>query len=171
MVLTSALNEDLERLSSRHAFKVFLDGFLRNRRGYRMGVPAIALSELYSSRILEQCSLRLGTLSRRWSSGRQVSRLRLRDGEGTADFYISTLPPDALCNLLPDGIDGRRLRSCEPGMVPHHRDSPVVRQPITGLEHAAIVGRTIQWVFNRSAIGSSRTRAAVHSTRGQRVAL
>ena len=48
VILTSALNEELERLSSLHAFKVFRDGFLRNRRGYRMGVPVVPLADCHA---------------------------------------------------------------------------------------------------------------------------
>ena len=159
VILTSALNEDLERLSSRHAFKVFLDGFMRNRRGYRMGIPAAALSDLYSSKLLnEKCSVRLGTSAAALEfSDNQISRLLLRDGEErTADFYISTLPPDAFCNLLPDHF-GDRWPEIE--ALKKLEWSPITGihlwfdRPITELEHAAIVGRTIQWVFNRSAIG------------------
>jgi squalene-associated FAD-dependent desaturase len=159
VVLTSALNEDLERLSSRHAFKVFRDAFLRNRQGYRMGVPATSLSDLYSSNILsEKCSLRLGTSAAalEFSDG-QVSRLRLRDGEEkTADYYISTVLPDAFSNLLPGAIGEEWPEIKDLGKLEW---SPITGihlwfdRPITELEHAAIVGRTIQWVFNRSAIG------------------
>ena len=159
VILTSALNEDLERLSSRHAFKVFRDGFLKNRRGYRMGVPATALSDLYSSKILnEKCSLRLGTSVETLElSGGQVSRLLLRDGEErTADFYISTVPPDAFLNLLPENLGPEWP---EISNLANLEWSPITGihlwfdRPITDLEHAAVVGRTIQWIFNRSAIG------------------
>ena len=159
VVLTSALNEDLERLSSRHAFKVFADGFLRNRSGYRMGVPAIPLSDLYSSKILEEkCSLRLAThVAELEFAGGHVNGVRLHNGEQrTADFYISTLPPDSLANLLPD-----RSATSWPELqkLAKLEWSPITGihlwfdSPITRLEHAAIIGRTIQWVFNRSAIG------------------
>jgi squalene-associated FAD-dependent desaturase len=159
VVLTSALNEDLERVSSRHAFQVFLDGFLKNRRGYRMGVPAIPLSDLYSSKILsERCSLRLGVnASELELEGRKIGCVRLREGgESVADYYISTVPPDALRHLLPDTLgelwpELDRLDGLD--------WSPITGihlwfdRPVTSLEHAAIVGRTIQWMFNRSAIG------------------
>ena len=168
VILTSALNEDLERLSNRHAFKVFLDAFLRNRRGYRMGIPAIPLSELYSGKILsESCSLMLGTSAASLDcsgdgTGAEVNKVRLRDGsERVADFYISTLPPDAFYNLLPEGAvecwpEIRNLETLE--------WSPITgihlwfNNPITDLEHVALVGRTIQWVFNRSAMGKNQSR-------------
>ncbi len=170
VVLTSALNEDLERVSSRHAFKVFLDGFLANRRGYRMGVPAIPLSDLYSSKILsERCTLRLGVnASELELDGRKISRVRLREGgESQADYYISTLPPDALRHLLPDDLSELWP---ELGKMGDLEWSPITGihlwfdRPITSLDHAAIVGRTIQWMFNHSAISKrSEPRPAPHS--------
>ncbi|MBI4201068.1 MAG: FAD-dependent oxidoreductase [Chloroflexi bacterium] len=168
-VLTSALNEDLERLSTRPAFQVFRESFLRNRAGYRMGVPTISLSELYSSRLLrEKCELRLGTqVAGLKFSGQRVNGVCLRNGEEkTADFYISALPPDALAALLPEGFTtGEWPRIAGLAALEW---SPITGihlwfdQPITDLHHAAVLGRTIQWVFNKSAItGQSEPRASV----------
>ena len=171
VVLTSALNEDLERMSSHHAFKVFRDGFLANRRGYRMGVPAVPLSDLYSGKKLgERCKLTLGAnvsaleLARgAEASGWEVSRVVLREGaDRSADYYISALPPDALRHLLPDRPDAPLNF---PGSWPQlDRLAGMEWSPITGIhlwfdraitdfDHAAIVGRTIQWMFNHTAIG------------------
>src|SRR5207237_460966 len=50
-VLVSALNERLEQMDVGHARKVFIDGFLRNRDGYRMEIPLVPLGELYGSRL------------------------------------------------------------------------------------------------------------------------
>ena len=174
VVLTSALNEDLERMSSHHAFKVFRDGFLANRRGYRMGVPAVPLSDLYSGKKLgERCKLSLGAnanaleLSRSADTGAfEVSRVLVREGvrdgaEHLADYYVSALPPDALRHLLPDDPEATaswpqldRLAGME--------WSPITGihlwfdRPITSFDHAAIVGRTIQWMFNHTAISGLR---------------
>ena len=156
VVLTSALNEDLERLSRRHALQVFRDGFLRNRHGYRMGVPAIPLSELYSSEILNhKCTVRLGTSAGALEiSDGEMRGVRLRDGElRSADFYISTLLPDNLCSLLPPSVPWPEIQRFESVVW-----SPITGvhlwfdRPITSRDHAAVMGRTIQWVFNRSAI-------------------
>src|SRR5205823_4606776 len=50
-VLVSALNERLERMDVGHARKVFLDGFLRDRDGYRVEIPLVPLGELYGRRL------------------------------------------------------------------------------------------------------------------------
>ena len=50
-VLVSALNERLDRMDVGHARKVFVDGFLRHRDGYRMEIPTAPLGEVYGSRL------------------------------------------------------------------------------------------------------------------------
>ena len=47
VVLVSALDEELDRTDARFGVDVFWKGFLSNRTGYRMGVPAVPLAELY----------------------------------------------------------------------------------------------------------------------------
>lgn len=168
-ILTSALNEDLERLSCRHAFHVFWEAFLRNRRGYRMGVPTTSLGDLYSSELLKQkCRVCLGTaVSRLDISQNRIQAIALLSGEErAADFYISALPPDALARLLPAPLLAQwssleRLAQLE--------WSPITGihlwfdRPITELEHTAILGRTIQWLFNKSRIaGRSRESPERH---------
>jgi zeta-carotene desaturase len=157
VILVSALNEELDRLSTRAAFHVFMDGFIRNRRGYRMGVPTVPLSELYSTRLLGgACSLRLGTAVRclEVNAGR-IERILLQNGEAApADYFVSAVPPDALVSLLSID-DRRRWADCE-------RWAKLDWSPITGVhlwfdrpvmshDHLTVSGRTIQWLFNKSA--------------------
>ncbi len=49
-ILVSALNEDIEIASARYGIKVFLDGLLRHREAFHVGIPAIPLSKLYTDR-------------------------------------------------------------------------------------------------------------------------
>ena len=91
-VLVSALNERLEQMDVGHARKVFLDGFLRNRDGYRMEVPLVPLGELYG--------LRLET----WLADRGVS-VRLTTGVRS----VATDDEGSTIGLiLRSGEDGRR---------------------------------------------------------------
>src|SRR4051794_6231146 len=48
-VLVSALNEDLDRCSTRYAGQVFRESFLKSAEAGKMGIPAIPLSDLYSA--------------------------------------------------------------------------------------------------------------------------
>jgi len=159
VILVSALNEELDRLSTRAAFHVFLDGFLRNRRGYRMGVPTVPLGKLYSSGLLsDKCRLHLATpVVALGAAGTIAEALVLQNGDIIrADFFVSALPPDALASIF------------------ERSDHPAFGQdwakfewsPITGIhlwfdrlvmemEHLTVCGRTIQWIFNKSAFAKA----------------
>src|SRR5260370_12537365 len=47
VVLVSALDEELDRTDARFGVDVFWKAFLSNSTGYRMGVPAVPLANLY----------------------------------------------------------------------------------------------------------------------------
>src|SRR5262249_42406158 len=51
VVLVSALNEEPERVGLKYARKVFVDGFLRHRRGFEVEVPTVPLGQLYGSEL------------------------------------------------------------------------------------------------------------------------
>ena len=167
VILVSALNEELDRLSTRAAFHVFLDGFLRNRRGYRMGVPTVPLGKLYSSGLLsDKCRLHLATpVVALGAAGTIAEALVLQNGDIIrADFFVSALPPDALASIF------------------ERSDHPAFGQdwakfewsPITGIhlwfdrlvmemEHLTVCGRTIQWIFNKSAFQRQERRMRIRS--------
>ena len=161
------LMEWLERLSTRPAFHVFLDSFLRNRRGYRMGIPTVPLSELYSTRAFgARCTVHLGAaVAGLQMAGNRVEALCLQSGEvRRADCFISALPADSLAGLIPE-----EQRRWWPAL---QRCSALEWSPITGIhlwfdrpvmeqDHITVCGRTIQWVFNKSAIaGGGAGKAA-----------
>ena len=51
LVLTSALNETPDRIGLRYARKVFVDGFLRHRRGFEVELPNVPLGRLYGDEL------------------------------------------------------------------------------------------------------------------------
>ena len=51
VVLVSAINEDLDRISVRYGAQVFRESFLKSAEAGRMGVPTVPLSDLYSHAI------------------------------------------------------------------------------------------------------------------------
>jgi squalene-associated FAD-dependent desaturase len=162
VVLTSALNEVPERMGLRYARKVFVDGFLRHRRGFTVELPRVPLGRLYGEELQHwlaqhQVRLRLNTAARALhvAAGR-VQRLDLRQGEAlTADWYISGVPFDRLLELLPaDVVEARpyfhNLKRLE--------TSPITSvhlwydRPITELPHVVLVDGVGQWVFNRGEV-------------------
>src|SRR5262249_19861878 len=110
VVLVSALNEEIELASARYGLKVFLDGMLRNRIAFHMGVPCVPLARLYtepSVRFLNArgSSVQLRSRATRMEiEGGRVQSILLSDERRiTGDYYVSTLPPDDLLKLLPEG--------------------------------------------------------------------
>ena len=53
VVLTSALNETVERVGLKYARKVFRDGFVRHRDGFVVQVPTVPLGRLYGNELRE----------------------------------------------------------------------------------------------------------------------
>src|SRR5207248_7698948 len=56
VVLVSAVNEDLDRISVRYGAQVFRESFLKSAQAGRMGVPTVPLSDIYdlATRYIEQ---------------------------------------------------------------------------------------------------------------------
>lgn len=162
-VLVSALNERLDQMDVGHARKVFLDGFLRNRDGYRMEIPLVPLGELYGTRLERwlqdnDVSVRLTTGVRTVDMDGEgnLAGVTLRNGETIpADFVVLAVPFDRVSALLPPTVLER-----VPGLarVGEFQASPITGihfwfdRPVCPFDHVAIVGRTIQWVFNHTAI-------------------
>src|SRR5439155_11040605 len=107
LVLVSALNEEPERVGLRYARKVFVDAFLRHRRGFEVELPTVPLGRLYGDELREWLvrhgvRLELGRGVRAVRGGEAVEALELRTGEAAeADWYVAAVPFDRLLDLLP----------------------------------------------------------------------
>ncbi len=150
-ILVSALNEEPERSSAKAAFQVFADGMMGTRTSYEMGVAAVPLAELYDA----AGDGRLGP-SLRVHLRSRVERIDPRSPE--ADYYIAAVPFERAAELLPD-LD-LPLEKFE--------HSPITGvhlwydRPITELPHAALLDRTMQWMFRR---GDSYVQCVVSASR------
>ncbi len=171
VVLVSALNEDLERASSRYAAMVFRESFLNSAAAGAMGLPAVPLTELYAS---------AGDYIR--ARGGEV-RLRANvesiqaDSCSTAalgcayDYAILAAPWHVTAGLLPAGSPAELLRSQLQRLEP----SPITGvhfwfdRQITDLDHAVLLDRTIQWMFHKSRIFARPSRC--HSERSEESAV
>ena len=139
-VLVSAVNEDLDRMAAIHGFKVLWLGFLARADSYEMGVAAVPLSELYSIpawsrlpnvRIHLRCAVeRIGP------EGFSIGGLAR-----SANYYVCALPFERLESVgLP---------------APAFEHAPITGvhlwfdREITTLPHAALLDRTMQWMFNK----------------------
>ncbi|HKM91286.1 MAG TPA: hydroxysqualene dehydroxylase HpnE, partial [Candidatus Acidoferrales bacterium] len=182
-VLVSALDEELDRAGVRYGVDVFWKAFLKNRRGFEVGIPTVPLGELYGG-CREAIERRGGAVRTRTAvrglrveAGR-VAAAVLADGEEIrADIYLAAVPHDALLELLPaDVVAGeavfsglRELRSSPITGVHLWLDREVTTEP-----YMALLERTTQWIFNKtrlyadnvaqdgpSVVGASRTGGTV----------
>ena len=167
VVLVSALNEDLDRMSVHYAAQVFRESFLKSAQGGRMGVPNVPLTELYGAagEYIRarggQVRLRAGVDSIRLEN--DGVRVCVNGEECSSDFLISALPFQALDKLLPTEPAGEPLRA----QLRRFETSPITGihfwfdRQITDLDHAVLLDRTIQWMFHKSKLhaqGSDEAR-------------
>jgi zeta-carotene desaturase len=157
-VLVSALNEDLDRSSTRYAAQVFRESFLKSAQAGRMGIPAIPLSDLYSA-AGEYIRHRGGEVIFRASvenfkANDRGVKLCVGGAEISSDFAVIAAPFNTIVNLLPDDDGSRQLRE----QLSRFESSPITGihlwfdRQITDLEHAVLLDRTIQWMFHKSKL-------------------
>ena len=167
-VLISAINEEPDRAAAHHGLQVFRLALLAGADAHRMGVPAAPLSDLYALkrwRRLPGVTIHLRSAVRSWRiEGGRLRGVLSGDGERTADFYVSALPFDRLGGLAEElKLD---LSAFQP--------SPITGihlwfdRPVMDLPQAALLDRTIQWVFNK---GEGRYLLAVVSASRSLLAL
>jgi squalene-associated FAD-dependent desaturase len=157
-VLISSLNEDLNKSSVKYGALVFRDAFLKSAEAGRMGVSTVPLSELYGG-AAEYIRARGGEVVLRSgvdevTFGDGEVKLRSNDREFTFDYAISAIPFHILGRILPRNAASEELQQ----KVNHLRTVPITGihiwfdREITPLEHAALLDRTIQWMFQKSKI-------------------
>src|SRR5262249_40595369 len=108
LILTSALNETSNRIGLRYVRKVFVDAFLRRRRGFEVEIPMVPLGRLYGEELerwfqRHDVKLLLHSAVKKINvSQDHVHSVEMREGnECQADWYISAVPFDRLLDLLP----------------------------------------------------------------------
>ncbi len=157
--LISALNDELADIDADYGIGTAVRAMLLNRSGYEVGLPAVPLGDLYAPCIdyIEQRGGRVvfnrGVTGISVHDGR-VASLSLQDGSSVeAEAYLSALPFDVLCKLLPQS------QALDPyfSMLDGLSVSPITAvhvwfdRPVTELGYAAVIGRRIQWIFNQSS--------------------
>ncbi len=162
VVLVSALNEDLDRVSVRYGAQVFRESFLKSAEAGRMGVPSVPLSELYGAAAdyvrAHGGDVRLrAPVDKVQPLGSGVT-LCFAGAEIGTDFAVLAVPFQHVGPLLPDTPDGEPLRA----ELARFETSPITGihfwfdRQVTGLDHAVLLDRTIQWMFHKSRLLSGR---------------
>ena len=169
VVLVSALDEELDRTDARFGVDVFWKVFLSNSTGYRMGVPAVPLANLYDGCKSEierrggEVVLRAPVRGLKMESG-ELAGIRLDEGrEETADAYVFAVPHAVLAELLPQSMKQsdpalsnlEKIKVAPITGVHFWFDRPVMKEPFVTL-----LDTTTQWIFNKTALyGDSNGQA------------
>jgi squalene-associated FAD-dependent desaturase len=161
-VLVSALNEDLELISVRYAAKVFRDSFMKSAQAGRMGLPTIPLSDLYAAAIGYIQSRGGEVLLRNpvttFVPDNNGVTITSNLGQRRFDFAVLAAPFQSLGSLLPQAEISLALKAT----LDRFGSSPITGihlwfdREITDLPHAALLDRTIQWVFHKSKFQEKR---------------
>jgi squalene-associated FAD-dependent desaturase len=158
VVLVSALNEDLERVSSRYAAQVFRESFLKSAQAGALGLPALPLSDLYGI-AGDHIQRHGGCVQLRAAADafrpEQDHVLICAAGQETAfDYAVLAVPFNVLAGMLPEDNPATPLRA----MLDRFQTSPITGihlwfdRQITDLPHAVLLDRTVQWMFHKSKI-------------------
>jgi zeta-carotene desaturase len=176
VVLVSALDEELDRTDARFGVDVFWKAFLSNSTGYRMGVPAVPLANLYDGCKSEierrggEVILRAPVRGLKIENG-ELAGIRFDEGrEETADTYIFAVPHTALVELLPESVKQSdpslanldKIKVAPITGVHFWFDRPVMTEPFVTL-----IDTTTQWIFNKTALYADSNGAGQNPASGQ----
>jgi len=176
VVLVSALDEELDRTDARFGVDVFWKAFLSNSTGYRMGVPAVPLANLYDGCKSEierrggEVTLRAPVRGLKMESG-ELTGIRFDEGrEETADAYVFAVPHTALSELLPESVKQSdpslanldKIKVAPITGVHFWFDRVVMREPFVTL-----LETNTQWIFNKTALYADSNGAGKPAAAGQ----
>ncbi len=170
VVLVSALDEELDRTDARFGIDVFWKAFLSNRTGYRMGVPAVPLAELYDGcriaieKMGGEATLRAPVRAIRFENGALTAVQFDNSREESADAYVFAIPHNALDALVPPEI-----KAANPALasLDKIKVSPITGvhfwfdRPVTAEPFVTLLDTTVQWVFNKTALYTDQSDAPV----------
>lgn len=169
VVLTSALNEAVDRAGLKYARKVFRDGFVRHRDAFTVHVPTVPLAELYGGElrgwltrhgvtVLENAGVKYCAALSSDGGGLQVRenwRIHLRDGTThTTQHLVLAVPFDRVLGLLPASTAADPFFARVGNLTP----SPITSvhlwydRAVLKLPHVVLVDCLGQWVFNRGEV-------------------
>jgi squalene-associated FAD-dependent desaturase len=160
-VLVSALSEELDRIDARYGVQVFWKAVLSNRDGSRMGVPQVALTDLYNGcrlAILQkggEVTLRSPLRKIEMENGAITAVAFDNDRRETADAYVFALPHETMDELLPAAA-----KQLDPKLagLQNIKDAPITGVHLWFDRHVmdepfiSLLDTTTQWIFNKNAL-------------------
>ncbi|HET9742944.1 MAG TPA: hydroxysqualene dehydroxylase HpnE [Terriglobales bacterium] len=169
-VLVSAINEDLERISVHYGAKVFRESFLKSAEAGQMGIPTVPLSELYGKAIhyLKQRGGRVLLRTNVDAVTTDSQEAVVVNGAQTHrfDYVVFAVPYFVLGKLLPAANGAGDLAGELRAQISGFESSPITGihlwfdREVTSLPHAALLDRTIQWMFQKSKLQPQREQGA-----------
>lgn len=163
IVIASALNADLDRISVPYAAKVVRELFMNSAVAGSMGMSSVPLSDLYKnaeqflrargSSVLYNTSVE----SLEWNEETSTWTIDARTGPLTADYVILALPFEALGKLLPNmpPVEGAEALAKQIAELEHWPICSVhlwFDREITDLDHAVLLDRELHWLYNKSKL-------------------
>jgi squalene-associated FAD-dependent desaturase len=157
-VLVSALNEELDRISVSYGAQVFRESFLKSAKAGQMGIPSVPLTELYNAAgdyiRARDGEVRLRSAVDSFRPMPSAVEICSDGRQQTFDFALLAVSFDTMQRILPTLPEAEPLR----GMLQNFESSPITGihlwfdREVTDLEHAVLLDRTIQWMFNKSRL-------------------
>jgi zeta-carotene desaturase len=163
--VVSALNDELDAVSTRYGCEFFFRAFLKSPEASRMGIASVPLSQLYAEPV-EYLRRNRGEVHYRatadgfsYDPGRKRWTASSSDGNYEADAIIFAVPFEGMRKLLPlvpGGSPGavemlrRKLDHLEPSSITGIH--LWFDRHITDLEHAALLDSPVQWIFQKSKL-------------------
>ncbi|MFZ0417390.1 MAG: hydroxysqualene dehydroxylase HpnE, partial [Candidatus Sulfotelmatobacter sp.] len=165
-ILVSALSEDLDLISISYAAQVVRES-MKSPAARHMGVPNIPLTDLYNQ-AGDYIRARHGEIKFRnslesFSPSSSHVQIRVADREqgsreSAFDYMVLALPFNNVASVLPETSDAAPLRE----KLSHFESCPITGihlwfdRQISDLDHAVLLNRTIQWMFHKSRLLTTR---------------
>ncbi|MBF0492660.1 MAG: oleate hydratase [Deltaproteobacteria bacterium] len=167
-LILATLNESPEKASAKLLATVFLEALLKGKEESKMVTSTVGLSDLYTNAAQKFIEDRGGKIFTRcgisslspWGRGQgegpnQIEKLILDNGEEIiADFYLSTLPANALWKILPDALKQQayfsKLDEVQYSAI--YNINLWYEKPWFSEFFAGLLGSPIHWVFNKGRL-------------------
>jgi zeta-carotene desaturase len=180
-ILVSALSEDLDLISISYAAQVVRES-MKSTAARHMGVPNIPLTDLYN-KAGDYVRARGGEIRFRNSLetfSPESDRVLISTGgreeglqEESFDYLILALPFNTVARVLPETPEAAPLRE----NLAHFESCPITGihlwfdRQISDLDHAVLLDRTVQWMFHKSRLLSTRSAAPHAESTGSYIEL
>jgi zeta-carotene desaturase len=166
-IVIATLNDTFDRCSTRYAGQVFHEAFVKSAQGGRMAIPTQPLSDFYTAfaRKAEEQGTRLHLRASVDRLTRQGSQWQITLSDG------ATIPAGSVILALPFEQAQRLLATSSfPNQPAFDRfiHAPITTihlwfdREITPIDHCALLGTRIQWLFNKSRIRRDEPAPPAH---------